>query len=468
MTNQTHGRGLDPGIQKDLKEIRTNSPLYQTMQKYPQIRQWVKKPYTEQEVSKAISHLKNRKSHGIDGIPGEAYKALGKWITKPLTNILNKIHAGEPLPPDWLNGAVVHIYKNKGDAHECKNYQPICLTQIIYKIWPILITRNLIQILHLMTGIQQYGYKQGLSTLGAIQKIENYAQEGGKDSQILLMDLSKAFDRINRTQLWATLYKKGLPEKTTLQIREGRKNTQLCTKYQGKYGELQENNIGVFQGSAISALLFIIYLDDVMEDYAAINQKEKLPTRLTLQRDPNAETQRILQNIKQQSQTKTTNTTEETKQGQITNKKTRQTEAKTKIQAEDHAIYADDTNLYLHQETQAQTITRLEHYPIMTHTRNMIIQWTKAHLMTRKRKKQTQEQLPYPYNQIQASNKGAVLGEIIHMQQSQNQAVKHRLRKAQQAWSQTRRKLFQNHAIPEKLRIMIWNAIVRATLTYAL
>ena len=30
---------------------------------------------------------------------------------------------------------IVYIYKNKGDAGGCGNYRPICITQIIYKIF---------------------------------------------------------------------------------------------------------------------------------------------------------------------------------------------------------------------------------------------------------------------------------------------------------------------------------------------
>ena len=128
---------------------------------------------------------------------------------------------------------MVHIYTNKGDAHECENYRPICLAQIIYKIWPKLITRKLIRILHLLTGTTKYGYKQGLSTLDAILKIEQYIQEGTKGDQIRLMDLSKAFDTINRTQLWTSLYKKGLPLETTTHIRKGHQETKLCVKHKG-------------------------------------------------------------------------------------------------------------------------------------------------------------------------------------------------------------------------------------------
>ena len=60
-------------------------------------------------------------------------------------------------------------------------------------------------------------------------------------------------------------------------IRRGHQGTRLAPKYIGRYGEANGENIGVFQGSAIIALLFIIYLDGVTEDLAALNRRTKLP-----------------------------------------------------------------------------------------------------------------------------------------------------------------------------------------------
>ena len=63
--------------------------------------------------------------------------------------------------------------------------------------------------------------------------------------KILLMNLSKAFGTISRTHLWATLYKKELPEATIRNIRSGNQGTRLAPKYKGRYGEPKANNIGV-------------------------------------------------------------------------------------------------------------------------------------------------------------------------------------------------------------------------------
>ena len=78
----------------------------------------------------------------MDGIPGGAYKALETWMAQPLKTRISKIHHGGALPPDWENETTIHIYKQKGAISESQNYRPICLTQIAYKIWPILHAKN--------------------------------------------------------------------------------------------------------------------------------------------------------------------------------------------------------------------------------------------------------------------------------------------------------------------------------------
>ena len=101
--------------------------------------------------------------------PPESIQRTRRLDNKTLTNILQEIQKWKEIPNEWKQGAVVHIYKNIGDVKECENYRPICLTQIAYKIWPIIITRRLAQVLHLLTGPNQFGYKRGVATMGAVK-----------------------------------------------------------------------------------------------------------------------------------------------------------------------------------------------------------------------------------------------------------------------------------------------------------
>ena len=71
----------------------------------------------------------------------------------------------------------------------------------------------------------------------------------------------------------------------------------ICAKYQNAYGEPCPNKVVVFQVSAISAIMFVIYQYGVMQDYESLNHKGKLPTRMQPQRGPGAATDALLPQI---------------------------------------------------------------------------------------------------------------------------------------------------------------------------
>jgi len=143
-------------------------------------------------------------------------------------------------------------------------------------------------------------------------------------------------------------------------------------------------------------------------------------------------------------------------------------DALTTPQAEDNIEYADDINLYIQDDTTPQTITRLQNYELTTKSRQLLINWDKVKLLIRTKLTEQEKALPEPFNHIQTSKYGMALGKILHMKGHQNKAVMHRLTKAKQVWGRTKNKLFKNNSIPEKLRIQLWNAIIRSTLIYAL
>ena len=181
---------------------------------------------------------------------------------------------------------------------------------------------RLAKIIHLMTTSTQYGYKSGLSTIGAIIKLEHAIQTGPDSANIVLMGLSKAFGSVNRRILWETLYKTGLPIPTIKHIMHGHQSTTPRCNDNGTYGTPVINNVGVFQGSALSALLFIIYLEDMMQDYQAMRDYLQLPKRMTAQAAPTTHTENLL--LVQNNQQNDTNTQQVQTQNTQPERKTQQ------------------------------------------------------------------------------------------------------------------------------------------------
>ena len=235
---------------------------------------------TIREKTQAIKSLHNRKSVGKDGITAEVIKQNQHWLIPQIQIILHNCQQNYQMPKQWLKGVMTFIPKQQKDKTQITNFRPITLINIIYKIWAIIMTNRITPYMGLLTRETQTAYKTGRSTLDILSLIQNQIQHE-ETKQLLLLDLSKAFDSINRNILWAILYEKGVPWELIKQIRSGHKGNKLCPKYKGVLGPQMYNNKGVFQGSPISAMLFIIYFDHLIGQY-----EKQLSQQYKIQRPP--------------------------------------------------------------------------------------------------------------------------------------------------------------------------------------
>ena len=91
----------------NLYEIRRQAELTQIAKEEPGIETWINQDYEEQDINRELWNLANRKAHGNDGIPGEAYRETRQWETKPITEITNLVKNGRPIPERWTEGTIV-------------------------------------------------------------------------------------------------------------------------------------------------------------------------------------------------------------------------------------------------------------------------------------------------------------------------------------------------------------------------
>ncbi|XP_037028700.1 uncharacterized protein LOC119068940 [Bradysia coprophila] len=89
---------------------------------------------TLEEVSAAISSLKNNKASGPDNIPAELLKMGGEELAKVIYELVERIWNNESLPDQWLEGAILPLHK-KGDRMICENYRGIALLNTAYKVF---------------------------------------------------------------------------------------------------------------------------------------------------------------------------------------------------------------------------------------------------------------------------------------------------------------------------------------------
>ncbi|XP_023225444.1 uncharacterized protein LOC111626342 [Centruroides sculpturatus] len=116
------------------------------------------------EVGLAIKELKNKKSEGVDGIPAEFLKGLGKEGIEKITDLCNLIYKTGEWPEDFAQSILIPIPK-KAKAKKCSDFRTISLISHASKILLKIINRRLYNKAETFLCEEQFGFRKGTRPL---------------------------------------------------------------------------------------------------------------------------------------------------------------------------------------------------------------------------------------------------------------------------------------------------------------
>ena len=103
-----------------------------------------------------------------------------------------------------------------------------------------------------------------MCTFAVLETIEYY-KSNGSNVHVLLLDASKAFDRVNFIKLFEKLLKKGMCPLTVRLLLNMYTEQKLQVKWNDILSDKFEVTNGVRQGGVLSPLFYSIYIDDLLE-----------------------------------------------------------------------------------------------------------------------------------------------------------------------------------------------------------
>ena len=219
-----------------------------------------------QEIELAIQHQKTHTAGGTDKLTNESFQHLPHHMLDKLTVIINKAIDSSITPRQWQD-SLVHLIFKKGEENKIENYRPIVLLNSIFKIWETVLLYRLKQAIEESNtiSIHQFGSQPEIGAIDAILAI-NLLNESAKHLPILsaTIDLSKAYNRVNRAQLWNTLGLAGVPRSLIQLIKST--YSEHCEVYKLGNDKTKHTKFekGLRQGSVLSPILFIIFINDIL------------------------------------------------------------------------------------------------------------------------------------------------------------------------------------------------------------
>lgn len=251
---------FDHLLNRTEEDQRAKEPAVETYTEEP--------PITWAETEAALKKMPQGKSPGIDEVSTDMIKAAGVQGLQWLHRVLNAVWKDGKIPADWSKGVIIPLFK-KGNRKKCSNYRGITLLSHGLKILEKILVSRLRVILEPQLEEEQYGFRPNRSTTDLIFSVRMLLEkywEKGKDLYMVFLDIEKAYDSIAREKIWECLRKRNVPEGLMRKVQMLYEHCTSCVQLGDGHSSWFQTKSGVQQGSALSPLLFITVMDDIMKN----------------------------------------------------------------------------------------------------------------------------------------------------------------------------------------------------------
>jgi hypothetical protein len=223
--------------------------------------------FTVEEITETCRFYRQNTAPGPDNILPHFLKYGSELLYNALTVIFNVSWKYGILPQQWKDANVFAMYKQKGDIQQPSSYRPISITSIVIRIFEHLIHKRLIGRIEQLNILDKYqfGFRHKHSCYDAIhsilQTIKEHINVNHKILPVAFLDLTKAFDKVYHNILLNYLLKIGIKGKAWNWIRNFLENRRIRTINNNTASEWHKITYGVPQGSVLSPLLFLLYIN---------------------------------------------------------------------------------------------------------------------------------------------------------------------------------------------------------------
>ena len=164
--------------------------------------------------------------------------------------LFNLILCSGFVPKEWLIEMIKPLYKNKGDKHNADNYRGITLLSCLGKLFTSVLNERLTDFLNDKgtIGSEQAGFRKSYSTIDhtfTLKCLIDFYLQRRKKLYCTFVDYRKAFDSIDRVNMWIKLLANDINGKLFKVVYNLYKGAKSCVTVNGTSSALFNCLIGM-------------------------------------------------------------------------------------------------------------------------------------------------------------------------------------------------------------------------------
>ena len=220
---------------------------------------------TEDECYAALKAMPRNKTPGIDGLSAEFLLAFWTELGSDLVRTMNSSFQRGKLSASQRSGVITLLYK-KDDALLTKNWRPITLLCVDYKVMAKALANRLLQVIsHVVSPDQTCGVPGRFAgeNVRVLKDITAFANANDWPVMVLSLDQEKAFDRVDWSYLQNVLVAMGFGSSFCRWILLLYTGINSAVLVNGNLSQAFPVSRGVRQGCPVSPLLYTLVAESL-------------------------------------------------------------------------------------------------------------------------------------------------------------------------------------------------------------